>query len=59
MGVEGFLELIWMVWKVWVGFEGLGWVRRTWDWDGGLRVVLKGQVIAWRPRMVKEGLIWV
>ena len=48
-----------MVWEVWVGYEGLGWMRRTWDWGGGPRVVLKGQVIVWRPMMGKEGLIWV
>ena len=48
-----------MVRKVWVGYEGLRWVRRTWEWGGGPRVVLKGQVIVWRPMMGKEGLIWV
>ena len=48
-----------MVWKVWDGYEGPGWVRKAWDWGGGPRVVVKGQVIVWRPRMGMEGLIWV
>ena len=59
MGVKGVPELIWMVWKVWDRYEGLGWVRRASDWGGGSRVDVKGLVILWRPRLGMEGLIWV
>ena len=46
-------------WTVLDGYEGLGWVRRAWDWGEGPRMVVKGQVIVWRPRMGMKGLIWV
>ena len=39
--------------------EGLGWVRRAWDWVGGPIVGAKCQRIVWRPRVIMEGLIWV
>ena len=48
-----------MVGRVWDGHEGLGWLRRVWDWGGGLTVGVKGQGIVWRARMGMEGLIWV
>ena len=56
MGVKALLELIWMALG---GREGLGRVKRVWDWGGGIRVGVKGQGIVWRPRMGMEGLIWV
>ena len=52
MGVNG-LGWVWrgcwncygwhrVVGKVWDGYEVLGWLRRVWEWDGGLRVGVKG-----------------
>ena len=69
MGVNG-LGWVWrgcwncygwhrVVGKVWDGYEVLGWLRRVWEWDGGLRVGVKGQRIVWRPSVGIEGLILV
>ena len=40
-----------------MSLEGLGWVRRAWDWGKRPRTGVKRKGIVWGPRMGMECLI--
>ena len=40
-----------------MGIEGLGWVRRTWDWCGGPRVGVNGQGRLYMAKYGYRGLV--